>query len=163
MPIRYSEDFKEQAVVKAFERGDKTIQQTADELHLNVFTLKGWLKVSRATPMTETMTPRRPTEWSWEQRFEALMASAGLEGEALNAFCRERGLFVHHLQTWKAEFIKPQAANVRTSSRTAVKSLQDEVKQLKKELQRKEKALAEAAALLVLQKKCQAFWEEKGE
>jgi transposase-like protein len=162
MQTRYSEDFKEQALAKVLQRGDKTIQCVADELNINVLTLKGWLKSSRSTPTTETMNHQRPNDWTQEQRFEALMSSAGLEGETLNAFCRERGLFTHHLQTWKQDFIKPlEAAGQPGASRKAVKPLQEEILQLKKDLQRKEKALAEAAALLILQKKCQAFWEEK--
>ncbi|MDP2179230.1 MAG: hypothetical protein Q8K19_12070 [Methylicorpusculum sp.] len=79
-----------------------------------------------------------------------------------NTFCRERGLFTHHLQTWKQDFIKPLETDEPSSaSRKAAKPLQDEIVQLKKDLQRKEKALAEAAALLILQKKYHAFWEEK--
>ena len=91
------------------------------------------------------------------------MQSAALEGEALNSFCRAQGIFPHHLETWKAEFIK-EAQQAETSTKSSAdKSLRDENAQLKKELHRKEKALAEAAALLVLQKKFQAFWEEKAE
>lgn len=161
MRIHYSEEFKEQALVKVLQRGDKTIQSIAEELNINTHTLKTWLKRKRQTNPTETMTTRRPKDWTREQRFEALLASAGLEGEALNSFCRERGLFSHHLEAWKQEFIKPEAAQNSVSSNQTLKPLQAELKQVKKELQRKEKALAEAAALLVLQKKCQAFWEEK--
>jgi hypothetical protein len=76
----------------------------------------------------------------------------------LNAFCRAQGVFPHHLETWQKEFIN---STHKPAQETSDKSLRDENKQLKKDLQRKEKALAEAAALLVLQKKFQAFWEEK--
>ena len=86
------------------------------------------------------------------------MASHGLEDEAVNAFCRAQGIFSHHLEAWRQDFINSTHKSAQESSD---KSLRDENKQLKKDLQRKEKALAEAAALLVLQKKFQAFWEEK--
>jgi transposase-like protein len=162
MQIRYSEEFKEQALAKVLQRGDKSIQLIADELTISVFTLKGWLKQSRSTPTTDMIKHQRPQDWTREQRFEALVSSAGFEGEALNAFCRERGLFTHHLEAWKQDFIKPLEATLKIrASHQAVKPLQDEIVQLKKDLQRKEKALAEAAALLILQKKYQAFWEEK--
>lgn len=162
MQPRYSEEFKEQALSKVLQRGDKSIQSIADELNISVYTLKGWLKQTRSNPTPNTMTQQRPKDWTREQRLEALIAGAGLEGEALNGFCRERGLFAHHLQTWKQDFINPlEAAEQNSASRKAAKALQDEIEQLKKDLQRKEKALAEAAALLILQKKCQAFREEK--
>lgn len=110
MQTRYSEEFKEQALSKVLQRGDKSIQSIADELNISAFTLKGWLKRTRSNSPTKTMKQQRPKDWTREQRFEALLASAGLEGEALNAFCRERGLFTHHLQTWKQDFIKPLEA-----------------------------------------------------
>jgi hypothetical protein len=76
----------------------------------------------------------------------------------LQAWCRERGLFVHHLTTWRAAFCEttktgPGARELRT--------LKDENDQLKRDLLRKEKALSEAAALLILQKKFRALWEDE--
>jgi transposase-like protein len=156
MAIRYSQEFKDQAIEKTLQRGDKTIQCIADELHINLFTLKEWLRKTQPT-MASTSAPLRPVDWTPKQRLEALMQSAGLEGEPLNAFCREQGIFPHHLDTWKQAFINSNWG----PSPTTDKALRTELNQVKKELNRKEKALAEAAALLVLQKKCQALWEEK--
>lgn len=157
----YTEAFKEQAISKVLQRGDKTIQCVADELNVNVFTLKNWLKKPRTNSMTDTPVNKRPADWSGAQRLALLMESAALEGEALNAFCRQQGLFPHHLEAWKEAFIQATDPAGRPEKSRSEKPLRDEVKQLEKELNRKEKALAEAAALLVLQKKCQAFWEEK--
>ena len=86
------------------------------------------------------------------------MASHGLEAENLHAFCRAQGVFAHHLKAWQQDFINGTHPSARAPS---AKSVRDENQQLKKDLQRKEKVLAEAAALLVLQKKFPAFWEEK--
>jgi transposase-like protein len=130
----YTPEFKEQAISKALQRGNKPLQTIADELNI--------------------------VDWSRAARFQALMQSASLQGEALNSFCREQGIFSHHLQAWKAEFIT-ESTQSETAIKSSNKALRDEVAQLKKELNRKEKALAEAAALLVLQKKFQAFYEEK--
>jgi transposase-like protein len=90
----YTPEFKEQAILKVLQRGDKTIQTIADELNINLFTLKEWLRKSRTT-MTDKTTQKRPADWTRAQRFQAL-----------NGFCREQGIFTHHLQTWKSEFIK---------------------------------------------------------
>ncbi len=160
MTSQYTQEFKEQALAKTLQRGDKTIQSIADELNVNIFTLKGWLRDSKTT-MTAPNTDKRPSDWTQAQRFQALMGSATLEGEALHAFCREQGIFSHHLQHWQAEFIQARDPVIPPVKSRQAKALREENKQLKKELNRKEKALAETAALLVLQKKCQAFWEEK--
>jgi hypothetical protein len=89
------------------------------------------------------------------------MQSSSLNGEPLNSFCREQGIFTHHLDAWKTDFIKESSQAETSIKSTSEKTLREENAQLKKELNRKEKALAEAAALLILQKKFQAFWEEK--
>jgi transposase-like protein len=154
----YSEGFKEQARSKVFSRGDRTVQAVADELNISLHTLKNWMK----KPVSETDNPitrkaKRPQEWSPEERLRALQDSHGLSGEALNAWCREHGLFAHHLAEWKAEFCTPsQRANGRDEA-SEVRALKAENQRLERELKRKEKALAEAAALLVLQKKYRAL------
>ncbi len=159
MKSSYTEAFKEQAVEKVLQRGHKTIQTMADQLNVNHFTLKNWLKAYKRGSMPKEPTSKRPEDWRTEERFQLLMESSALDGEALNAFCRQKGIFTHHLDTWKKAFLLSQQSVTKT---TSDKGLRDENKRLKKELHRKEKALAETAALLVLQKKFNAFWEEKG-
>jgi transposase-like protein len=156
MKLKYSQEFREQALQKLLQRGDKTIECMANELNINVFTLKHWLRKYRPESMSTPNTAKRPLDWTQEERLLALMASYGLDDEALSAFCRRQGLFPHHLESWKQTFI-----NASKDPALSDKSLREENKQLKKDLHRKEKALAEAAALLVPQKKFQAFWEEK--
>ena len=159
MKSSYTEAFREQAVEKVLQRGHKTIQTLADELNVNHYTLKNWLKTYKRGSMPKEPASKRPEDWSTEERFQLLMESSALDGEALNAFCRQQGLFTHHLESWKKAFLLSQQSVTKT---TSDKVLRDENKRLKKELNRKEKALAETAALLVLQKKFSAFWEEKG-
>ena len=159
MTTRDTKAFKEQAVEKVLQRGHKTINSIADELNVNHYTLKNWLRpYYQREPMPKTPANKRPQDWGPEQRFQLLMESSAFEGEALNAFCRQKGIFTHHLEAWKKAFLLPQQSVIKTASD---KVLRDQVKQLTKELNRKEKALAETAALLVLQKKFNAFWEEK--
>ena len=81
-----------------------------------------------------------------------------LSGEALQTWCRERGLFSHHLAGWKAAFCAAAKTDAGTRE---LRSLKDENDQLRRELVRKEKALAEAAALLILQKKFRALWQDE--
>ena len=88
------------------------------------------------------------------------MASHGLDEQGLNALCREKGIFRHHLQQWRAAF-EASSSGSSPPNASALRELKETNKALERELKRKEKALAEAAALLVLQKKYQALWEEK--
>ena len=159
MKTTYSEGFKEQAVNKVFSRGNRTVQSVADELNITYFTLRYWMKnISQTQSGGVVAKEKRPQAWAVEEQLLALQESYGLQGEALNAWCRERGLFTHHLTSWKDSFC---AAGKAAPGISELRSLQHEIQQLKRELVRKEKALAEAAALLVLQKKFQALWEDE--
>jgi len=151
----YTEDYKEQALLKVYTRGDRTIRSIADELNINVFTLKNWMKQTAADKKNPSARREKtPQEWQADERLAALQESYGLTGEALNAWCRERGVFTHQLEQWKQAFCA--AGNLR-ESREEVHALKTKNQRLERELNRKEKALAEAAALLVLQKKFQAL------
>lgn len=101
---------------------------------------------------------KRAQQWSAEQRLQALLDTNALSVEELNVWCRTHGLFPHQLQTWKAEFCG--SAKPATDA-GEVRKLKGNLANLQRELDRKEKALSEAAALLVLQKKYQALWEDE--
>jgi transposase-like protein len=159
MKSTYSEAFKEQALQKVFQRGNRSVRAVARELNVNYFTLKGWMnKILENGSTDPSVREKRPQDWTLDERLTALQESHGLEGEALNAWCREKGLFVHHLVEWKAGFCNGAEGSDSRASVRELRALKEENQRLSRELTRKEKALAEAAALLVLQKKFQALW-----
>lgn len=159
MKQNYSEAFIEQAVIKLLSRGNRTVREVAQDLNVNYHTAKNWIKRGSMSPAVVGSTKeKRPQDWSAQEQLLALQETHGLSGQALQAWCRERGLFAHHLTTWKTAFC---AATKTDSSTRELRGLKDENDQLKRELVRKEKALAEAAALLVLQKKFRALWEDE--
>jgi hypothetical protein len=157
---KYSEAFVEQALVKVFSRGDRTVRSVADELNVNYHALKHWMK-GKSLEKINLLAPKekRPQDWSAEEQLVALHESYGLSGDALQAWCREKGLFAHHLAGWKAAFCVEGKGSA--SGGREFRILKDENDSLKRELVRKEKALAEAAALLILQKKFRALWEDE--
>lgn len=155
--MKYSAAFIEQALIKVHSRGDRTISSVAEELGVKFETVKRWLKVHTIVRSDVVDKERRAHEWRREEQLQALLETYALNEDELNTWCRERGLFPHHLQEWKVAFSVTAATPPKTPS---TKDLSKENAKLKKELQRKEKALAEAAALLVLQKKFQALWAD---
>jgi transposase-like protein len=156
---RYSAGFKEQALLKVYSRGNnQSIQSVADELNINLTTLKTWMKQSEQD-INKPAPPKskRPEDWSPEERLAALQQTYGLLGEDLNTWCRARGVFAHQLEQWKTDFCSQgDSGNPREEAR-ALRALKVEKQSLERELLRKDKALAEAAALLVLQKKFRAL------
>ena len=152
---RYTEGFKEQALIKVYNRtNDQTIEMVANELNINVTTLKDWMRQrKKASNKTASPTSKRPKDWRPEERLTALQQSYSLLGDDLNTWCRERGVFTHQLEQWKADFCSQSG----TSDKREVAILKTEVHSLERQILRKDKALAEAAALLVLQKKFRAL------
>jgi len=101
---------------------------------------------------------KRPQDWTLEERLNMIISCGALDKKALSEHCREQGIYPHHVAQWKLDFASGNKSDNKPISRTEVKSLKHENKALKKELNRKDKALAETAALLVLQKKVNEIW-----
>jgi hypothetical protein len=97
-------------------------------------------------------------DWTPAQRLLALQESHCLGEEALNAWCRERGIFAHDLTQWHTDICESMGAAGKREESEELRQLRQTNQQLQRDLNRKEKALAEAAALLVLQKKYRALW-----
>ena len=159
----YSPDFKEQALLKARHRGKRSILSLASELNIPHGTLKRWIQESANAAEQELgqISPvfdGQAASWSPLQRLTALQESYALKGSALAGWCREHGVFEHQLAQWRDEFCTPAVPASREAS-IAFRDLQRQHEQLQRELRRKEKALAEVAALLVLQKNFQALLE----
>lgn len=154
----YTQAFKEEVVRKMLTRGNRTIADMAVELNVPYHSVRNWLRNPRMAHLHRSGGgDKRPREWTAEQRLQALLDTNSLAPEDLNAWCRERGIFAHQLQAWKTEFCLPAKPLTDIGE---VRKLKGELASLQRELSRKDKALSEAAALLVLQKKYQALWED---
>ena len=99
--------------------------------------------------------PRRPQDWTPEQRLRAVIESSALADADLGAWLRREGLHTATLAQWRE-------AALRGLSGGGAAGDAKRMKDLERELHRKDKALAEAAALLVLRGKMKALWEEEG-
>jgi transposase-like protein len=156
--MKYTEAFRNQSLQKVYSRGERSVKAVAEELNINHWTLKNWMNTHKERSISEA-GEKRPQDWSLAERLQMLLDSHGLDEEAVNGFCRERGIFGHHLQHWREAFESGTAAGLQ-ANRSELRELKEANKGLRSELNRKDKALAEAAALLVLQKKYQALWED---
>lgn len=103
--------------------------------------------------------------WSAEAQFSMLVETATLSEEGLGAYCREKGLYAEQIKDWKAQCVEKlrDKPNFKSPEKEQIKADKKRITHLEKELCRKEKALAEAAALLILRKKLQAFYGEGSE
>lgn len=170
MRTRHSQSFKMRAVEKALNRADgTTLTEIIDELGIGRSTLSKWVRDARNNELgkltgsgilssRKKKKEKRPQDWSLEERFEIVMACASMDDEEKSEHCRKQGVYPHHVNQWKLDFTSSNSANEKVTARQEMKNLKNENKELRKELNRKDKALAETAALLVLQKKVSAIW-----
>ncbi len=95
-----------------------------------------------------------------KEKYQLVLEAAGIDNEQLGIFLRERGLHSEHLTIWDQE-LREMIEKKHDKKDQELKALKKKNQELEKELQRKEKALAEAAALLLLKKKLDALMEDQ--
>jgi transposase len=143
----------------------------AQEVGVQQPTLSRWLReagtvedVSKKKPKGKRPPPegRRPSEWSAEEKVRVVIASGALVDAELGEFLRREGLHEEDLARFRDEVRHAAVAGLTTSKKPRSDE-QKRIKDLERELKRKEAALAETAALLVLRKKAGALWGGEGE
>jgi len=107
-------------------------------------------------PQEEPSMPKRPQDWEWEEKLRVVTEARGKEGEELGAFLRKEGIHEVDLRDWEMSI--RGSLNKKGRKPTKNVAYEKRIKELERELRRKEKALAETAALLVLKKKVDAIW-----
>ena len=142
--------------------------QISTELGIHVVTLYNWRKAWRLQGEVVPASEKDPEGWGATDKFTVVLETAGLNATELSAYCRERGLYPEQVERWRQASQDANEKPVLTlKEQKELERLraqdQKEIKRLKQELRRKEKALAEAAALLIASKKIQAFWGEDGD
>ena len=134
------------------------LEVVAREIGVSADTLERWRGEALANPARER-------NWTAAARLEAVITTAAMDEAARSAWCREHGVYPQQLQQWRQSatqaLAEPEEAR---ASPQQTKHDRRRIKELERELRRKDKALAETAALLVLSKKLGAiFNKDKGE
>lgn len=156
----YSNEFKDSVRSKILNRGSRTIAEICEDAGVGKSTAVNWIK-ARGNP-SDMKKQKGSQKWSAEQKLKALIETASLSEAELGAYLRREGLFSGQLEEWKKEFISSLTSSAK-KSKSGKDERDQKIKSLEKEVQRKDKALAEATALLILQKKVNLIWGNKDE
>jgi len=149
----YSAAFKEKMVAKLIGRHATSANRLSQETGVSQTALSQWRKQARSLPgMGQDSRPpaeARPRRtWTWSRKVEILAATAELDGEQLVAYLAREDVTLAELERWRSALHEDGNPSLAATKR---------IKQLERELARKEKALAEAAALLILKKKLEDY------
>ena len=151
---RYGQAFKERAVARLLPPESSSVETVSRELGVGVATLERWRSEALSRPAT-TRT------WTAVARLEAVITTAAMDEAGKSAWCREKGLFPAELEKWRQRATAALRAPEETrASPPQTRKAQKRIKELEREVNRKDKALAETAALLVLSKKLSAVFGE---
>lgn len=165
----YSESFRNRMVEKMTGPRGKSATLLATEVGVPQPTLSRWKREAGTVP--RTMSPpddgkpapsptKRPQDWSAEEKWALVTEAATVPETELGAFLRRKGVHEAQLAEWRAAALAALQPPSRRERKAAnIEKLK--IRNLERELKRKEKALAEAAALLVLKKKAQAIWGDE--
>lgn len=151
---RYGQAFKERAVARLLPPESSPVERVSREIGVGAATLERWRSEALAQPAAQRT-------WTAVARLEAVIATAALDEAGKSAWCREQGLYPSELERWRESATAALRAPEETGADTAqVRSARQRIKALEREVSRKDKALAETAALLVLSKKLSAVFGE---
>ena len=158
--MKYSKERREAILKKMLPPESKSVSELAKETGICVATLYNWRRKAREEGRLLPDGDSSPQGWSSRDKFAAVLETASMNEEELAEYCRKRGIYPEQIRKWREACEKAndwdRCQNEELTK--ARKSDQKRIKELDKELNRKEKALAEAAALWVLRKKAQAIW-----
>lgn len=163
--MAYTRRIKETAIRMMLPPDNRSLSKISETLNIPLGTLKKWRQELRVSGHAAPANDDPADQWSSRDKFLIVVETLNLNEAELSEYCRKKGLFPEQVKEWQENCIQ---ANGDIAGQVAEmmqqdKLMQKELRQVRKELQRKESALAETAALLVLRKKAEAIWGTQDE
>jgi len=155
--MKHSVEFKKSAVQKYLSRGNRSVNEVLQEIGIASPTIYQWRdQFANVSGMTKSTKPQNR---SVNEKLKALTEFDALASEKRGEYLRKNGLHEENLNEWRKqleEAFSPRKKSLQERQELAVEK--NKVKQLEKEIRRKDKALAEVSALLILKKKADLIW-----
>ena len=156
----YSNELKESMVAKVCLPNGPSVYQLARETGISSGSLYKWVQAYGGG--NRVGKDRRSEDWHPEEKLKAVFETQGLGEQELGEYLRKNGLHSKQIEEWKSEALADASAKKKRPGRPrkdpALVAAESEIKELKRDLRRKNAALAEQTALVILQKKAQELW-----
>ena len=158
--MNYSQELKDAMLKRMLPPNNESITKISREEGISEQTLRNWRDQARKNGYAAPGTDAAPDDWSTQDKFLVVVETASMNETELAAYAREKGLYVEQIKAWKDACVNANGGVAQEAARLnkELKASEKERKKLEKELQYKDKALAETAALLTLSKKARAIW-----
>lgn len=162
--VRYTAEQRRWAIDQMKAPLNRTVVELAKETGITTVTLRAWR--AEALEEGELVPAGRPSErWSSYEKFRVVLETAPLSEEEVGQYCRAKAILPEQLEHWRraCEQANEGGGEAAEFGRVVHPAAQEQIRELERELRRKNEALAETAALLVLRKKADAIWGKGGE
>ena len=161
--VTYTQEFKENMVRVMRERG-VSARELSKEVGVSTSTLCKWRNEVTVEP-TRVSKPTRQRVRSSTEKFHAVLETYHMNEAEIAVYCRSHGIYPEELKEWKETCLhaNEQHAQLHQQLKSELREEKKSKSILERELRRKDKALAEAAALLILRKKAEAIWGDPEE
>ena len=158
--MKYSNECKQAALAKLCPPHNRSIREVAAEEGISEATPYNWRKQARAHGELYSEDGSDAEGWTARDKFAAVLEIAAMNESGRAEYCRKRGLYPEQLADWRRACEQADDWAEQRSQEHAKADLEQrrKMRDLQRELERKEKALAETAALLTLSKKARAIW-----
>ena len=156
----YSPERKTAVLKRMLPPNTMAIRQLSQAEGISEATLHKWRAEARGKGQLLPDADAGPEGWSSRDKFAAVLETAALNEADLAEYCRQRGLYPAQITAWRSACEQANDWDRASTARLgqATKNEKKRIKDLERELARKDRALAETAALLVLRKKASAIW-----
>ena len=163
--MAYPQERKEAILKKLLPPVNKSVAEVAKEEGIPSGTIYNWRIKANQSGVPLSRRTSKAENWTAETKLSVVIETASLSESEISQYCREKGLYSEQVKQWKTRCLTGFKVSKEQQKEVTKKTKADQlkIKSLKKALRHKEKALAETAALLVLRKKLDAFWETDNE
>lgn len=155
MRLKYSKDFKQSTIQKILMPGGPTIMEMAVKTGAHPTSIRDWMKIYGKSPVM-----KKSSEWTPENKLEAIIKTATMSEQEFGEFLRANGFHAADIDQWKQDFYISLKAPGRPRIDPELVQLRNKEKELSKDLRRKDRALAEMSARVILLKKSHAIFGE---
>jgi len=161
--VSYTEGFKARMIERVTGPEGISVYALSKVVGVSAPTLYRWIQEGSLAGMSDKSKKRKSGTWPGAEKLRIVREATQLNDEELGEFLRREGLHSTQLNEWVELANAAALASLTTTKRSRAKKSpeQKEIKELKRELRRKDKALAEATAILILKKKIQAIWGDE--
>jgi hypothetical protein len=155
----YPEKVKASVLAKMLAPNGPGVVELAKEFNIPCGTIYRWKAgMLNKRSVKQINEPQRPQDKSAQDKLQAVVETLSKTEAERNAYCRQHGIYANHLDGWKKQILESLGAENTKKHKAEYLQIMNEIKQLKRDLNRKDKALAEVSALLILKKKADLLW-----